>query len=281
MGDSGKNIHVSKNGSEIVTAKLYTAQSDVGSNYFPVKISGVTYYAKCGSTSDTYASRLNLTKINSANYAILSQAVCAYDSISYTTAGTFTFMVPNAAPRVRITCVGGGGGCAQANGYRTAAAGTGGMSGVTNLISASGGCGGVVSGYWTRIEGADDESWVSVVTAGAAGTPNGRAGSTVDSYKSGNRYYYLGGTGFAVSATLTNGTYGGGGGGDHYLTSHIATGGSGGWNQGTYSVNEGQSLSITVGAGGTENNNARPYAERYGTNPGNAGFVIIEYGVGI
>lgn len=281
MGDSGKNIHVSKNGSEIVTAKLYTAQSDVGSNYLQVKISGVTYYAKCGSTSDTYASRLKLTKINSANYAILSQAVCAYNSISYTTAGTFTFTVPNAAPRVRITCVGGGGGCAQANATKTATAIAGGTSGVANLISASGGGGGDVSGYWTHIEGGESESWVSVVTAGAAGTPNGRAGSKVSSYKSGNKYYYLGGTGFAVSAALTDGTYGGGGGGDHYILSNIATGGSGGWNQGTFSVSEGQSLSIAVGAGGTENNNARPYAERYGTNPGNAGFVIIEYGVGI
>jgi len=67
---------------------------------------------------------------------------------------------------------------------------------------------------------------------------------------SGELNHILGGRGFALSFTLTNGSYGQGG-GVYNSSGMAATGSSGGYNSNYVNVTEGTTYSIVVGAGRT------------------------------
>lgn len=188
--------------------------------------------------------------------AIINVDVPAYTEKSWTTPGTYTWTVPAGVTRARVAVCGGGGGGT----HNTGTGGTGGTSVIKNntvsIIQATGGYGGEVfynDGY--------------EVYEGSGGTPNGRAGTA--GYSSDAQ----GGTGFALSFTLTNGTYGQGGGAQGGIRSNNAGGGSGGYNCNYINVNVNTTYSITVGAGGSK-------ADDKSYN-GNSGFVLIAYGQGI
>lgn len=100
------------------------------------------------------------------------------------------------------------------------------------------------------------------VTGGAGGSPNGRAGSAGEISLA-----VSGGTGFALSFNLTNGSYGNGG--DSSMSFQpSAGGGSGGYDSSYVNVSPNQSYKVVVGAGGSGNGGAS----------GKSGFVYIAYG---
>ena len=131
------------------------------------------------------------------------------------------------------------------------------MSG-TVLIQATGGGGGVAQ-Y--------DYNDGNKGRGGSAGTPNGHAGTSTSGAAIPDT------TGFALSFTKADGTYGCGGGCNKQYIS-ISSGGSGGFNSNYVSVTSGQTLTITVGAGGAKYD----YNGRGIPRDGKAGFVLIAYG---
>lgn len=249
MAELAKKLHFLKNGTE-QTAKAYSTTDEVGSIYIPSKIDGVACYIPVGSVSDAMATNGRVIK-SGTTYAIKSQAKPAYTEKSWTTPGTYTFTVPKGITRIRVAVCGGGGGGAYIGYNGTATANEGGSSSFGSLVSATGGNGGYVK-----------LSFSSTVTGGTGGSPNGRSGSA-DKKSSA----VSGGTGFALSFNLTNGSYGNGG-ASSGSSGPRAGGGSGGYDSRYVNVSPNQSYTVVVGAGGNGN----------GGDSGKSGFVLIAYG---
>lgn len=249
MAELAKKLHFLKNGTE-QTAKAYSTTDEVGSIYIPSKIDGVACYIPVGDISDAMATNGRVTK-SGTTYAIKSQAKPAYAEQSWTTPGTYTWTCPSMVSRIRVAVCGGGGG-ASATTFGTATANNGGSSEFGSLISATGGNGGYIKSSISN----------TVVTGGAGGSPNGRAGSADEMSSA-----VSGGTGFALSFNLTNGSYGNGGASSGPFESR-AGGGSGGYDSSYVNVSPNQSYKVVVGAGGSGN----------GGDSGKSGFVYIAYG---
>lgn len=107
--------------------------------------------------------------------------------------------------------------------------------------------------------------------AGTGGSPGGRNGVTSNQY---DTSVVQGATGYALTPSVSNGTYGTGGGfsrsNDNRDIYYIQTGGSGGIQVVTVNVTPGETLTITVGSGGAG-------AGDSGYQAGNAGAVSIWY----
>jgi len=170
-------------------------------------------------------------------------------STRYTTAGSHTFTIPSGITQIKVTVVGGGGGSYYEAGCTGYNGGTGGTSSVASgtqtisTISATGGGGGAA----TQSNGG----------LGSGGDLNARGGGTAglavggaSSLSSGLSYT---GSGLLGSGGVWIGYRAGGGGGTatKWLTGLTA----------------GNTLSVTVGAGGTSS----------AGYPGGAGAVIFEY----
>lgn len=267
-----KKLHFLKSGTE-QTAKAYSTTTESGSNYVTNVIDNTTCYIPIGSTSDSRATVGRVLK-SGTTYAILSQAKPAYAEKSWTTAGTYTWTAPAGVTRVRVAVCGGGAGCAQAWEISGDSwSGAGGTSHFGNLITATG----AASSYaYQRIDSENGDEYKC--TVGAAGSPNGRKGQGKNRWGQGTTWPALsGGTGFALSFTLTNGSYGNGGGAISKRSSFhvVTTGSSGGYNSAYVSVTPGTTYTLVVGSGGSKSAGNGYYD--VGLN-GNSGFVLIAYG---
>lgn len=91
------------------SAKLYTTINEVGSEYIMSNIDGVTCYTSLGSDSDIRATNGKVLKNNKV-YSILRTGKPPYNRVSWNTAGTYTFTVPEGVSRVLLSLAGAGGG---------------------------------------------------------------------------------------------------------------------------------------------------------------------------
>lgn len=247
MAELAKKLQVKVSGTT-TPCKIYSTSAEAGTSYVRAKVDNVEAYIPLVDASDSRASKVHI-----GSKCIATTGKPPYTEKSWTTAGTYTWTCPAGVTRIRAAVCGGGGGGTHNRGT----GGTGGTSVIKNntvsIIQATGGYGGEVvynDGYETY--------------RGSGGTPNGRAGT--DGYSSAAQ----GGTGFALSFTLTNGTYGQGGGAEGGTRSYNAGGGSGGYNCNYINVNANTTYTITVGAGGSK-------ATDKAYN-GNNGFVLIAFG---
>lgn len=267
MAELAKKLHFLKDGTE-QTAKAYSTTGEAGSSYIPSKIDGVACYIPIGSTSDVMATNGRVIK-GGTTYAIKSQSKPAYTEVKYTEAGTYTWTAPAGVTRVRVAVCGGGGGASVYAYFDKGVAGSGSASQFGTLIQATGG-GGAMSGLED-----DGEHTVLIGYGGSGGSPNGRAGNTTLPHAIGKNSV-SGGTGFALSFTLSNGRYGQGGGAtsSQLCTAPGSGGGSGGYNTGYVNVTSGSTYTVIVGRGG----NYKSKNFKGTINDGGSGFVLIAYG---
>lgn len=248
MAELTKKLQVKVSGTT-TPCKIYSTSAEAGTSYVRAKVDNVEAYIPLVDASDGRASKVHI-----GSKCIATTGKPPYTEKSWTTAGTYTWTCPAGVTRIRAAVCGGGGG-------GTRNEGTGGSGGTSfiknntvNIIQATGGSGGKV--VYREGEGLEAHK-------ATGGAPNGRAGATSTSSASN------GGTGFALSLTLNNGTYGQGG-GTEGGRAYTAGGGSGGYNSEYISVSPNTVYTITVGAGGSKAND-RAYN-------GNSGFVLIAFG---
>lgn len=281
MAELTKKLHLKKNTTEHL-AKAYSTTAEAGAEYITNKIDGVTAYIPIGATNDSEATIGRAKKPSGAEKAILTMGKPPYTEKSWTTAGTYTFTVPQGVTRIRVAVCGGGGGCASTaeddNDTRSVEAGNGGTSSFGSLISATGGGGGYAlinagneyeGGYWQNPS----------ATGGSGGTPNGASGdfSTSTQYSTINT---SGGAGHSLSFSNTKGDYGKGGyasGKNDNGAAAIGSGGGGGYNSAYFNVSAGTTYSITVGNAGSNNDDYFEGGTRT-SYPAKAGFVLIAFG---
>ena len=250
MAEMAKKIHFLKNGTE-QTAKAYSTTAETGGSYITNSIDNTTVYVPIVGTSDSRATIGRVLK-NGTTYAISTTGKPAYAEKSWTTAGSYTFTVPQGVTRVRVAVCGGGGGGTDNN--MSKKAGDGGSSSFGSLISATGGGGGKNKGGYDH----GTEDWSNgEPQGGTAGSPNGYTGTTNNTNTAG----------FSLSFSKTSGGYGYGGKGD----GDGGGGGSGGYNSNYVNVISGSTYSVVVGKGGSRLGGNR-------TANGASGFVLIAYG---
>lgn len=198
------------------------------------------------------------------NYKTDSEVSVAFTSQTWTTPGTYTWTAPFTGTAT-ICVIGGGGGSGycRVGANSSSSGGTGGSSqfklNSTIIIQATGGTGGKGDAYES-----DPDTNNSI--AGSGGSPNGRPGNVTSEHGSSKKGTCSGGQGFALSKTISNGSYGKGA--DITVHSFGASGGSGGRNQLSYQVTKDISYIIVVGSGGTAGRDGRGSA-------GNSGAVGI------
>lgn len=284
MAELAKKLHFKKDGT-IHTAKMYSTEAEVGAAYTHAIVDGIHAYTPLGAENNQSATMARVKETDGRTYAILSTGKPPYTEDVWTTPGTYTWTAPSGVNRVRVAVCGGGGGyCAVVIGHygweddldaiSPLYGGTGGTSTFGNLMTATGGSGGIVNRSQSK-------------SNGSGGSPNGRAGT------GGGAAYHsvstsVGGSGFSLSFDITNNPNGPGTGGGCYFNTnagdqigHNAAGGSGGYDSGYVSVTPGQTYTVVVGAAGAVNyRNMGSYASTVPNNqtgPAN-GFVYIAYG---
>lgn len=210
-----------------------------------------------------------------------------YTKKQYTTPGTFTWTCPLDITKVRVAVVGGGAGCLMVTDHSQnygVKAGDGGTSSFGNLIQATGGKG------WAFNKDTDPNLWYEgmVIPASYAGVPNGTVGYIRHGDHNDNPWNY--GKGFTLSFTktfaeytITQGTGGYGKGGYGYMgnpdnENYCATGCSGGYNVGLFTVVPGDTYQIKVGAGGNGFVKDTSVSDGCYAHNGNGGYVLMEYG---
>lgn len=269
MAELAKKLYFKKNGTT-ETAKAYSTATEAGTEYITNKIDGITAYVAIGSTDDERATKGRVTK--NGTKAILNSGKPPYTEKSWTTAGTYTFTVPQGVTRIRAAvCGGGAGAISKGNSDNFTASGGGNSS--FGTISATGAPSNNAANTADKNRG----------YGGAGGTPNGRNGQIhyyADLFTGGVGPNHVdgqvnGGAGFGLSFTQENGKYGRGGGG--YITSYrgCAGGGSGGYNTGYVDVTPNQTISVVVGAAGSNYNVTSDCTMN--VNPV-SGFVLIGFG---
>lgn len=194
MGVMSKKLYVKQTNGTAVGCNIYTTATEAGDKALTVRVDGVAGYVALKPITDSNATagRVN---IGGVTYAIATQHTSAagnvpYTEKSWTTAGSYTFVIPDGITRVRVALCGGGAG--------KGAFGAGNTGGDTRAFDlfATGGEGG--------------SAW----TYGNGGTPNGYASS-------GNKVT----DGFALSFDKASGDYGKGsnyGGSGGYDSQYVA-----------------------------------------------------------
>lgn len=198
------------------------------------------------------------------NYESSATTQVEFTYQEWTTPGSYTWTAPFTGTAIIVVIGGGGGsGYCHTGAQSSSSGGTGGISqfkyGSTIAVQATGGTGGKGNANET-----DPNTNSSV--AGSGGSPNGRAGNVTSSINSSKKGTCSGGQGFALSTTISNGSYGKGA--DVTVKSFGASGGSGGRNQISYQIISGTIYTITVGSGGSAGRDGRGSA-------GNSGAVAI------
>lgn len=257
MATLNKKLKV-KSGSSTQSCNLYTTTTEAGTDNLKLKVDNTNVYASLTTTSNSQASKGRIKK-NGTTKAIAISGKPPYTEKSWTTAGTYTFTVPSGVTRIRVAVCGGGGGGADPP-YRegtTLTGKSGGTSQFGNLIQATGGGGGKIYCYDSKSHyKTAGVSYSNNYYLGAAGSPNGTAGSTI---------------GFNLKFEKGSGSYGAGGIG-YYKQSE---GGSGGFNSSYVNVEPLATYTIIVGTGGTA---ALNHMSGHYAGNGTSGFVLIAYG---
>lgn len=223
-----KKLYIQPNGEAATGCNLYSTKTEVGCDYITVSDFNIEAYAKLGGTSDAFNTKGRVKKASNT-YVILSQAKPAYNKLTYTTPGNYTFTVPLGVIKVIVTVAaagGGGGGGAH-------------ISHGSHYYGGSGGRGGLNTAY---INVSPGQIYTLYVGAGGLGGINGYystgctdGGNGQDSY-CGNSLRAIGGGG-GKHALINYGSeydypYGNGANGASY-----GTGGSGGtsgnWSNGS------------------------------------------------
>lgn len=182
MSILAKKLYIKKYNGTAVGCNICTTAAEAGDKALTVRVDGVAGYVALKPITDSNATAGRVS-VGGVTYAIATQHTAAattvpYTEKSWTTAGSYTFTVPDGVTRVRVALCGGGadkgglGGNGK-NGNTTSAFG----------VTATGGHGGGVA--WTT---------------GSGGTPNGHAST-------GNKVT----DGFALSFDKASGDYGKGG----------------------------------------------------------------------
>ena len=184
------------------SAKLYTTINEVGSEYIMSNIDGITCYTSLGSDSDIRATNGKVLKNNKV-YSILRTGKPPYNRVSWNTAGTYTFTVPEGVNRVLLTLAGagGGGGGYACNEYRECRQGGNGGRGdlITQYIGV------LQKNTYSIVVGAGGSGGKSNIHIGTYDYEGDNGGKGGSSYALG-RYSY-GGNGGA-GATIHGSTHG-------------------------------------------------------------------------
>ena len=195
-------------------------------------------------------------------------AVGNLNQVQFTTSGTW--VVPSGVTKIMVFAIaggGGGGGSAANSGTSGVNGGTGGSTSVSGSVSGSlfsldggsGGSAGSIASDGTQYTGSTGANYLNIVYPSSWGisSPFGRGGIPTTSGAGGNGSGYgAGGAGGAVY------TFGGGGGCGRFLIGQI------------FSVTPGETLTITIGAGGAGGAGA---VGGYSGGAGSPGFVRIIY----
>ena len=206
-----------------------------------------------------------------------------YTEKSWTTAGTYSFVVPASVTKIKVAGCGGGAGavtcaCYNEGGHaaHTATAKNGGNSRFGDFV---------IKGANGASGSADFTAANNWIRQGAAASPNGKVGA---SWAGRQRDFDFYGSGWALSFTRSNGDYGKGGQTHHYYdsdgtTMHAgAAGNSGAWDSKIVKVTPGSTITVVVGAGSA---GAANYCDsdrwRYYATAGTSGFILIAYGEGV
>lgn len=178
MSILSKKLYIKK-GSSTAVCNIYSTAAETGNHALKIKIGNVAGYVALKPITDANVTAGRVS-MGGVTYAIATQRTAAvtvpYTEQQWTTAGSYTFTVPDGVSRVRVALCGGGAG--------KGAFGAGNTGGDTRAFDlfATGGEGG--------------SAW----TYGNGGTPNGYASD-------GNKTT----AGFALSFDKANGDYGKGG----------------------------------------------------------------------
>lgn len=108
MAIYNKKLKVSS-GSNTQSCNIYSTVSEAGSDYIMSNVDGVACYTSLGSDSDIRATNGKVSKNNKV-YSILRTGKPPYNKVSWNTAGTYTFTVPEGVNRVLLSLAGAGGG---------------------------------------------------------------------------------------------------------------------------------------------------------------------------
>jgi len=173
-----------------------------------------------------------------------------FNVVEFTSSGTW--VVPSEVKKIMVFAIAGGGGGGGGGGT----AGSGGAGGTTSIV-------GSVSGTLISLLGGGGGAPASTLGTGAGVSYSGVAGGILRYYDGTNNYYASGfgagspfGGGGKSVASSNNGVSGSGyGSGGSGGCSGSSVGGGGGSGQcvlgGIYSVSPGETLTITIGAGGS------------------------------
>lgn len=198
-----------------------------------------------------------------------NDAIPCPGSLTYSTAGTYSFTVPANCVNLTVRAWGAGGG-GGGDGSGAGAGGAGGNTVVNGTIIANGGTGGQSSGTGVNGTGGSS-SGGDFNKSGRDGSPgtsgsSGAGGDTWTSLKEGALALSSSGSGL----TGNNGGGGSGGMAGGGLTG--GGGGGGGFAQGTLTVTPGQTISVVIGTGGSVGAGAG------GGGRGGDGKVILDFG---
>lgn len=179
MGILNRKLYIKKTGGTSIVCNIYDSLSAAGGKALRVKVDGVNGYVALKTVDDANATGGRI-RVNGTIYAIATQhtsgTTVPYTEKQWTTAGTYSFTVPEGITRLRVALCSGGGG-------------KGGWS--------AGGSGGDTTAFGLTVTGGGGGSFFS---HGSGGTPNG--------YDSkGNKLT----DGFNISFDKTYGAYGCGG----------------------------------------------------------------------
>lgn len=323
MATLAKKIYIKNSAGTQQTALIYSTTGESGTPYIYASDGSTTGYVPLCSTSDARATSGRVIK-SGTTYAIANIATPAYGSSLYTSTGTFT--VPAGVYKVRVTLVGGGAGGADclvpndapahtnyANGatYNYYVRTTGGTSSFGSYASAAGGQGPTIqltkqSCTKTISSGRDNSSTVTYSGWNVFECMSGSGSSALAAWcpqvvSNGGGYNVsspiwdttsVGGE--AVPLTTYDGTVvgyaGAGGNANPEDDNTYAKGGNSGYRTETYvDVTPGQSITCTIGAGGSiyYYGNYYSYDINTGGSPsgaayvGSAGAILVEWGQGI
>ncbi len=105
MAELTKKLHFKKNTTEHM-AKAYSTTAEAGAEYITNKIDGVTAYVPVGAIENPEATLGRVVK--NGTKAILKSGKIPYGEQRWTTAGVYSFTVPQGVKRLRVALCGGG-----------------------------------------------------------------------------------------------------------------------------------------------------------------------------
>lgn len=246
---AGTGVSVSASTGAVTVTNTGVTSAVAGTGIGVSGATGAVTFTNSGVTSIVAGAGISISGATGAVTVTSTTSYAGPSAQVYTTAGSSTFTIPAGITKLKVTVVGGGGGSSSSSGCCFFPGNSGGTSSVASgtqtisTISATGGAGGPVT---TNANGG----------LGSGGDLNGRGGSTGP---------YEGSTIFSQGSTNNITAAGILGTGGRNASGALAGAGGGSAIKWLSSLTPGNTLSITVGAGGS------------GGTSGGAGVVLIEW----